>query len=327
MDEAVEIEGGKFLIRPYRAEDEAGVLTLWRLAFDRELPRAIWRWKFIDGPYGHRIMLCVDRQETVLAMFSGIPYPANREGRIVEITQLIDNVSHPDYRRTGLFVRTIDQFIHFFNGPDRCVFLYGFPGMNHFSIGEKYQQYRLLAGGVSFLSVQVGEIARPSRPGGIRLVSAVDDSFDLIWERCRADYPFAVVRDSRFLRWRFDENPVNRYQIWRYESDSAGVVAYGAFLVQGERAILVDLLVPDAPPRIQGFMGLVASELAGQGVSRLETWLPGTHFTTRALIESGFASLPEPLGIVPTGRTFDPSMPFDWASEHLYYTMADGDLF
>jgi hypothetical protein len=327
MDETVEIEGGKFLIRPYRAQDEAGVLQLWRLAFDKELPERIWRWKFIDGPFGHRIMICVDRQENVLAMFSGIPYPANREGRVVEITQLIDNVSHPDYRRTGLFVRTIDHFIHHFNGPDRCVFLYGFPGMNHFSIGEKYQQYRRLAGGFTFLSARAAEIAGPSRPGGIRLVPVADESFDRIWERCRPEYPFAVVRDSRFMRWRFDQNPVHRYQTWRYESDPAGVEGHATFLVQGEKAVLVDLLMPNAPPCIREFLGLAAAELSGQGVDRIEGWLPAPHFTTRGLIEAGFTGGPEPLGIVPTGRSFDPSLPFDWASANIYYTMADGDLF
>jgi hypothetical protein len=37
--------------------------------------------------------------------------------------------------------------------------------------------------------------------------------------------------------------------------------------------------------------------------------------------------LPEPLGIIPTGRVFLSSLSFDWASKNIYYSMADGDLF
>ena len=98
-------------------------------------------------------------------------------------------------------------------------------------------------------------------------------------------------------------------------------------MLKDEKAILADILIPDSNQMIHAFISLISSELSGMGVKNIETWLPAPHFTSKALIEMGFASLPEPLGIVPTGRTFDPSLSFEWASENIFYTMADGDLF
>lgn len=327
MEKVLEIEDGKFLIRPYRTEDEKGVLSLWQLAFYKDLPENIWRWKFINSPYRHRIMLCRDRQGNILAMFSGIPYSINREGKITEMTHLMDNMSHPDYRKTGLFIRTINHFISSFTGPDRSVFLYGFPGKYHFSIGEKYQQYRMLTGGISFLTAKTDEIAKSSNLGEIVRISAADDSFDRIWEKCSVEYPFSVIRDAKFLRWRFFEHPFNRYHVWQYKNSSKQTVAYAVCLLKDEKAILADILIPDSSEIIGDFIACIASELSGMGVKNIETWLPAPHFTSKALIESGFTSLPEPLGIVPTGRTFDKSLSFEWASENIFYTMADGDLF
>ena len=48
--------------------------------------------------------------------------------------------------------------------------------------------------------------------------------------------------------------------------------------------------------------------------------------STAGHVRRRFAQAPEPLGIVPTARSFDVNLEIPWVSDNLYYTMADADL-
>ncbi len=96
--------------------------------------------------------------------------------------------------------------------------------------------------------------------------------------------------------------------------------------VDGDTARLVDVLMPPDPAMIAALSGRVASDLAARGIENIETWLPAGHFLTASLLEAGWAREAEPLGIVPTARSFDPELTIPWVSENFFYTMADSDL-
>ena len=329
MEKIVEINARKYVIRPYQPEDEGRVLSLWKTAFHKEMPESLWCWKYRDNPFGCRMMLCVNDAGDPVVMFGGIPFQAGWKGKRVEITHLMDIMSHPDYRKTGLFVQTVDAFIDTFCGPDKSVLLYGFPGKYHFEIGQKYMLYRKLTADVAYLSVApahlIPSITQP--PGYLEPAGDIDESFDRLWEICRGAYPLAVIRNAAFLRWRYGNHPLKRYEIWRYRTTPQGAMeAYAVLSIAGGRAVLSDILAPPSGICLSNVFGSLGKMLAERGISILETWLPGGHFITRAALSSGFDPCPEPTGIIPTLRSFDPSLTFEWGSDHLYYSMADGDL-
>lgn len=327
MEKIIETPEGNFIIRPYREDDEAETLILWKAAFNKELSVNVWRWKFMSAPDGHKIMMCIDSKGKPIAMFSGVCYRTNLNGITVEMTHLMDNMSHPTYRKSGLFVRTVQAFVDEYTGPNKSVFLYGFPGKIHFDIGAKYHQYREL-GSVSFLRFDLQNLQRDATASSdlsVERLSTVSSQLDSIWQICSKDYPFSVIRDSRFVQWRFFDNPIRHYDIWTFQEKDTG--GYAAVLTESKRAILVDMLISKNISTISRFISQLIRLYRDKGFDVFETWLPSNHFITHALIEIGFQPLPEPLGFIPTGRTFDPNLTFDWASENIYYTMADGDLF
>ncbi|MFP4087436.1 MAG: GNAT family N-acetyltransferase, partial [Desulfobacteraceae bacterium] len=135
MEKRIETQHGSFRVRPYRSDDEAGVLSLWEAAFGKELSPSLWRWKYLKNPYPVQIGVAVDDDERVLVLYGGIPYRANWNGNQVSMTHLMDIMSHPDCRGSGLFVKTGAAFFDLFAGPERTLFYYGFPGKYHFDIG------------------------------------------------------------------------------------------------------------------------------------------------------------------------------------------------
>lgn len=329
MSEIVLPHRGTFVIREYRAEDMFRVLALWKIAFGKDMPVDVWQWKYHVNPFGCRMMICLNEADKPVVMYGGIPYRANWNGKKAEIIHLMDIMTHPDYRKTGLFVKTVEAFIERFTGLDRAIILYGFPGKYHFDIGQKYLAYREILPGITYLrkTFSCPDNDMPEPEGNIERISGADDILDEPWETVKLDYPFSIQRNSMFARWRYNLNPTHDYEIWVYRSGIQDtVLAYVVLIVESRKAVMVDLIAPDSPVVVRNIMGKTVQMLSARGVEQLETWLPGGHFLCRYAMSYGFEIFPEPIGIVPTARIFIPSMKFEWLREHMYYTMADGDM-
>jgi len=238
-------------------------------------------------------------------------------------------MSHPVCRKSGLFVRAGSAFFDLFAGPEATIFYYGFPGKFHFDIGEKYLEYSALKGGVGFLTARTADLMpRLTRFGGqITHITNIDNSFDRLWKRCRDNHPFALIRDADFLRWRFFNHPLRKYELWGYRPYfQKELKAYAVFSLEGEKARLIDMLAPFSHRAIGDFLARLGARFAGRGIEEVQTWFPGNHFLADAAVSAGFRELQEPFGFIPAGRSFHPSLSLDWASENIYYSMADGDL-
>lgn len=325
-DIVIEVPAGRFPARPYRPDDEERVLELWRIAFGKELPVEIWRWKYARNPFGSRILLCLDEAgDAAIVMYSGVPFRTNWNGREVEMVQLMDIMSHPDHRKTGLFVKTAEAFFDCFAGGESVLY-YGIPGLYHFEIGAKYLAYSRLDSDVAFFQADPAQVVGSGR-GRLCDEGTPGRAFDALWDEQAANYPLAVVRNSAFLRWRFNDHPHRRYTIYGWRTGLLGRLrAWAVVGVEDASARIADLLLPPDPTLSAGFLGRVARALSKQGVQRLETWIPGGHFAAEGLQAAGFVQSPEPLGIVPTARSFDDNLEIPWVSANLYYTMADADL-
>ena len=317
-----------FEIRPYLPEDKQGILSLWKAAFHKDLSEPLWQWKYFENPYERCMLVCVNDAGNPVVMYGGIPYRANFDGKATEIIQLMDIMSHPDYRKTGLFIRTGNAFYDAFCGPAKSALLYGFPGQYHFDIGNKYLSYQRLYEDVAYLRAETRILAdRAGQSSGvIESVNEVNEKFDRIWENCRQNYPFSIMRDAAFLTWRFLKHPLKSYEIWGYRTvQQHDLLAYVVLSIQSDKAILVDMLAPPYGIDLTHLFCTLGEMLADRGVALLDTWLPGNHFLTKGALASGFSQFPEPTGIIPTVRLFEPSL--QWVSNHIYYTMGDGDLF
>lgn len=336
MEKRLKTPSGNYLIRPFLPEDEPGVLALWRKAFGHEIPCAIWDWKFRTNPFGRQIMLCLHEDTTPVVMFAGLPYPATCNKKNVFVTHAVDNMSHPSFRgaisgRKGLFVQTAELFLQSYAGPDRSVFVYGFPGQRHYRLGKIMLNYTQLPGGIAYLEADVKDLFRRFQvfSGRIRQVKPEHPIFDQLIHSLASTYPFVVRRDAQFMQWRFGLHPVHRYELWTaYTFVGQRPKGYAVVKTEDNQAVVVDVMLEGDQKTIHAFWSRLARRLAEQGIQKLKTWLPGGHFMVRMLQGCGFVLRTEPIGFVPAAveRTFDPKLDFSWAAKNMYYTMADGDL-
>ncbi|BCX87977.1 hypothetical protein MIN45_P0344 [Methylomarinovum tepidoasis] len=326
------IELSQFCLRPLTPEDEPKVLALWRAAFGSDADAEMLRWKFF-GEFGHRAIVAEHVSGDLAAMFGGIPYVASISGSRHEVVHMVDNMSHPSYRgriggRRGVYVRTVEHFIHCFCGPGRAVFLYGFPGVRHFLLGRYMLQYNELNRPVC-LEIDLRE--KPlllKRPGVIRYMEQGDARLDRLAAEMDSILPFWMRRDRRFVQWRFLSHPKKNYHIWgagRWWSRF--ISGYSVALDNGDEGVLVDLVLPSGVGEALSFISSLIQEWKFYGWSRVKTWVSSAGNCHTVLRWVGFKVIEDPLGIIPAGRCFDPSMKSVWMLNNLYYTMADSDLF
>ncbi|MBF0413309.1 MAG: GNAT family N-acetyltransferase [Desulfamplus sp.] len=348
------------IIRKYNHErDEANVLQLWRAAFNNQMPPSLWQWKYIENPYRTAIMICENSKSLPVVFYGGVPFASTCCGRQIVMIHLSDIMSHPDYRGSGLFIHTANAYFDTFGSVDDICIMYGFPGKFHFDIGAKYLQYSPLGSGAAFFKAESENIKKFKQivSGTIALFPASDPCFDYIWKNLSTIYPLSVVRDSAYMAWRYFKHPVRKYEVWCYKGlfhkewqafvviqikDEVVTIESEAISKQdgitqtndktnfrrtAQKAVIVDMLMPDSEPVFRDFMGSVASMLIKRGIKTVETWISDNHFLCSLFSKYGFEKAEEPIGIIPTVRLFENTFDINWVNQNFYYTMGDGDLF
>jgi hypothetical protein len=333
MKTILDTSHGKFIVRDLTPDDEKQVIDLWETVFHKDMDHKMWRWKYVDNPFKARQCLCLDEAGEIVVLYGGLVYPGNCQGKDAGFVFLMDIMSHPDYRKSGLFVRTGKTFINDWHGENDPGLLYGIPGKYHFEIGKKYLDYRCVEPGTSYLSADTESLARSGRTlfrGGIKKISPSGFPaalFDKLWKRCKKAYPYCVKRNAAFVSWRFFSHPLQSYDIYVHTSFTGRADGYAAVLQDGDKAVIVDFFTVSCQRVISDFWSLLAKELRGRGGKTMETWLPGNHFQASAAVKAGFNPSAEPLGIVPTFYRSEKSPDINFVEDNFYYSMADADLF
>ncbi len=196
------------------------------------------RWKYFSNPTGDAAVGVAVKGNRVVSIVAGTPKRIEVNSKAVLAFELGDFITDSEYRKRGLFSRLI-QFVCNEAGNRGAGFVYVRPNEISFAV---------LAKGLSFVETQklgarryvapsgliyrkVGLSPRVSRILGVdwiarRLVLPSSDSsvsvqrlagslseMDEFWESVRRGYSFALVRDNKYLNWRYVNCPT-RYQLW-----------------------------------------------------------------------------------------------------------------
>lgn len=334
MDKTIETKHGIYYMRPYIDSDKEKVMQLWEAAFLTKMNEKVWEWKFHNNPFGRQIMLCFTEEGLPIAMYAGIPFSANWNGKNIKMTQLVDNMTHPDYRhatsgRKGLFIQTGEHFFNVYGGSHASVFHYGFPGKIASRLGTLFLKYTKFEEEGAYLNADLKKLKTHRLPvfGSVNTTSVATEDFDQLWEDAKQYYPFVVKRNKDFIQWRFFEHPNHKYAIYIYKNMWGKVLAYAAVLVKDNMATIVDMFGLPHKKAIRAIVQKIKTELLSSGISTIQIWVSKKHFITEYLIQLGLEVKDEPLGIFPTGRSLDEKLDIDFAVKNIYYTMGDGDLF
>lgn len=329
---------GRWAIRPYRPGDETRILDLFRRVFHVERPYDHWRWKFAENPAGQYIRLAETPSGEVVAQYAGLPARMAWGGKTLVFTQIIDVMVDPRFRlglkRPGLFAAVANRFIADYGGPGKVSGGYGFPTPEALRVGRRVAGYTPLHPVVALVR-DLDQDHGDRLPWSARLyrveeVNRFEGEVDRLWEQVRPELPIAIIRNARYLNWRYANCPDVRYQMLVAYHRLTGIAAGMAVLRMGVRgepvAALVDWLVSSratgASLALLAHCSLIARRA---GMGQIQAWFAPYSWSYRFLQEQSFR--PETtiyqFVVLPTS----PEISLEWAKKQWYYTMGDSDIY
>lgn len=246
------------ILRPMRdPEDRAEMFRLHEAVTGQPFgngadANAYFEWLYVAQAEGRMLATAAFVGERMVAFYGIVPWRMRVDGKDVAAAQSLNSMTHPDFQRRGLFAK-LGMLAYRETCKDVPV-VFGFPNENALPpratrlgwVGlrpvPRYvlllappalpSKLRGLPGAATGLRVvgrtalglraQVGELAGrwAALRGGlqVRALDAMPDDVEALWQTVRDDYRVSVVRDLRYLRWRYDAHPLYTYQrfgVWR----------------------------------------------------------------------------------------------------------------
>ena len=305
-------------VRPFRDGDEAQLVAMFASVFGQTIDEPHWRWKLAHAtPRTPNVLLAMSAERPVF-QYAGIPTAFSIDGKSVDAMVSVDTMTAPDFRRRGLLTRVAaDAYARWREAG--ISFVLGLPneqwGSRAAALGwvplfklqrlvlplrpEAMLAHRLslpwLRGIPLASTLWNGVFARPPARDSaveVRKVTEAGAEFDALWERCREDSRCAVIRDRRWVDWRFLRCPSRQYHV-RAAMRGNNPVGYCAWhLVDSggrRRAFLAEICCPRADQAagntllaelIRELRALEVEFVATLAVTgtRTHQWLRNSHF-------------------------------------------------
>jgi hypothetical protein len=269
----------KWDIRRYVNGDESAIIGLYCNVMGRHMDQDAsdedhWKWEFDGEPWRPKDIVLAWNGDVLAAHYGLIRRRFAVSGQLTVGSLSLDTVTHPDYRGQSLFP-TLARQIYGDLAQDSVCLTYGFPNKNSIRgflrlgwtevFPIPLRVYPLRLGKLVKLKWQIPDWTRrtldlfsydPFRPLGrlqlggleIQIMDRMEfgPEFDRLWEKSRSLFKIAAVRDSEFLRWRFQKRPGSAYSIMtcHIRGELVGYVIWRLRDFMGLRvAYIMDMLV------------------------------------------------------------------------------------
>ncbi|MBI4304543.1 MAG: GNAT family N-acetyltransferase [Chloroflexi bacterium] len=303
-------------MRRFREGDEKLILQLRHVIRGDTHSTEYWRWRYLNNPAGRAIMWLAVADGIAVGHSAMIPTLVKIGDTSVRGGLAVDNWTHPDFRRQGIFFTLHTKILEdaaregiqlAYTFPNQLSYpgfmklkysdLFPVPSMrkvvNWVLAAEARIKVPLIQtvtnvfsplGGMQERNHAVPEIS-------VREVPSFDGRFDEFWTKVSRQYNVLVVRDSRYLNWRYAFNPRYRYRMYVAErgSEILGYVVLNCTKADIMRGFVADLLVlPDEEDALRALVGKCIESSRAQRVATLHCWmLERAHFHN-SLLKMGF---------------------------------------
>jgi GNAT superfamily N-acetyltransferase len=332
-------------IRPYRDEDERGVLELLQVALGGGpaglRPPDLFRWKHVENPFGRSFMLVAEDAGRIVGFRAFMRWRFVADGRIVDAVRAVDTATHPDVQRRGIFSRLTRQALDHLRSEVDLVF--NTPNQRS---GPGYLKLGWRPVGRPSVSVRIRRPVRVIRglraarsservPSGASspaiqaspaevALSDRDEVQSLLAVAMPPRDRLATDRDAAFLRWRYAAAPLLGYHVViERRAGRLGGVAVFRVRPRGPlwQTSIADVIVPEGD--VGTARRLLRAAVFAAPVDYVALRMPEGSAAARAARRSGFVATPGGVRLVVNplteGLRPDPTDLKSWA-------LALGDL-
>lgn len=124
----------------------------------------------------------------------------------------------------------------------------------------------------------------------VKSVDVFDSAFDHFFEACQSSITFGVVKDSRYLTWRYREHPDRDYQILVAYEQGEMVGYMVLFSAQGKSSICECEFLSGKEQAVYALLEYAALVARQAGSRVMDVWAADQHPVCKALQNAGFIS-------------------------------------
>jgi hypothetical protein len=308
--------------RLYRPGDEAGITKLFKEVFGREMSLEEWRWKYIES-YSRKVYSTVAIHEElgVVGHYGAVRLPMIYKGKLAWGLAICDVMILPPFRGIKT-LKKISCLTPREGIQDGGLIGYGFPNRDtllrpalQLGIYEMVEDVMEAVKEVNFHD-DVNRYRFKLFP-----LDYSDGRIDRLWDRRKEKLTLAVVRDRRYLTWRYKNHPLFRYELWGLRGRiGRSLVGYAVLKRERDRVLLVDFL--SAYGRLPALLEKIENLVSSGGPGTLTLWIP--PFMEKTLTTLGF-SVKKSAASMPR-TTQEPTLAKEDIAGHFFYTMGDTDF-
>jgi hypothetical protein len=318
--------------RPFRDGDEGPINRAFDEVFGASRALDEWAWKFPPEDGGRAIVLAKSDGE-VVSHCAGIPLRATLDGRELDVARIVDvfsRASRPaDSAGAHPSATSVRAWFDVFGASSRFALVFGLSGPLDGEVSFSQMGFAVATESrVRSLRRDV-PTASPARRFLYRAEAARDwePRLEDLWNRVRASYPVAIVRDADYALRRFAGRCAVRYHRFLvFPRFSSHAVAFAVFRTDDDSCRWVDLLWDHGHPGALELLARVSARLSRLSSSaREEIWIAGDP-QGRTLLEGlDFAEGVAPPVPEMAAHSFAPEIDPAVFVERGYLTMADTD--
>jgi GNAT superfamily N-acetyltransferase len=283
----------KWSARAYKKGDENGIFELMKVVpehpekgLEKEKWMRWWNWMYMDNPAGDSRIWVADHEGKIVGSRSVILVKMKIAGETVIASENTDLMTHPDYRRQGIFSTLERKSFDQLEDCGVCI-TYSFPGSmsypGYIKSGKFFDMYALqtmikplnlentlkrriknkfllkICTVIGYLFINIFYRAKkPPEVDGLTItkISSFDDRINDFWKKISNDYEIIVVRDKEYLNWRYVDVPDVNYTIYLAEENEeiCGYVVLGCTKQDQLSGHIIDIIAPLDRPEVIHFL-------------------------------------------------------------------------
>jgi len=263
--------------KPYEKGDEKHIIALFEKVFGKTMGKTEseqhWRWEILGNPVKPVSTMLAWHGQRLIAQYAVNPIEFWIQGKEFTAALSLDTMTDGDYGGKGIFQQTAKLL--YSEITERGIsFIYGFPNSKSVRGFLKYLDWQIIVPPPILirpldigplvknktksarLGILASKISKPVLGTMHRFMSdnsnisiRKENSFDVwadeLWQKCRDQHKLWIVRDYKYLSWRYDIRPESQYSLftaWLHDKIMGYIITTSQNRNEGRVSFILDIV-------------------------------------------------------------------------------------
>ncbi len=345
-------------MRMLQKGDVEKLVDIYGEAFGVDLAVPYWTWKYFENPFCDSFMSVAFDNNKIVGETGGIPCQVKVGEKGFLGMQIVDIVILPEYRKgaclfklmrmgrleakkQGISLSYAISIKKTYKISTRALRFRGvFPIKRFVNVLDPSPYLKKKMGPLGGIIGGAGRVGLSAlRPGRLSVdkglcveeVKVFDKSFDELWQRAGKSYNIAVVRDTKYLKWRYTDCPIHTYKTFAATSGGRleGYVICSATTEDGvKKGRVVDIFMEKDNAGAAGLLINRAMDwFREEGCDLAVTWGYDGWWLGELFLRAKFVEKETPHDLIVRSAADELDMEYLTDPANWYLTMGDSDYF